>query len=345
MPLTDMPLEQLRSYRPEIAEPADFDDFWTETLREAREAARTAPPAEFPRVTDSPLRTVDVYDVRFPGWDGQPVAAWLLLPRAATAPLPVVVNYIGYSGGRGLHTDNLLWSAAGYAHFVVDSRGQGHATPDPDPVPGPQYVGGFMTRGIDGPRHHYYRRLITDAVRAVDAVRAHPAIDPGRVIVTGHSQGGGMALAVAALAGSDVAAALVDVPFLSHIRRGVQLAVAGPYPEIVHYLGVHSRDDPESVFSTLDRFDGLHFARRAGSVPALFSVALMDPVCPPSTGFAAYNHYAHADKEVVVWQFGDHGGGRGSQTHRQLSWLAAHGLGPDGDGDGDGGAGGGEQDR
>ncbi|OEV12734.1 acetylxylan esterase [Streptomyces nanshensis] len=332
MPQTDMPLEQLRSYRPEIAEPPGFDDFWAETLGEAREAAGTAPPARFPRVTDSPLRTVDVYDVRFPGWAGQPVAAWLLLPRDAAAPLPVVVNYIGYSGGRGLHTDNLLWSAAGYAHLVVDSRGQGHATPDPDPAPGPQYVGGFMTRGIDGPRHHYYRRLITDAVRAVDAVRAHPAVDPERVVVTGHSQGGGMALAAAALTGDHVAAALVDVPFLCHIRRGVELATAGPYPEIAHYLGVHVRDDPESVFATLAHFDGLHFARRAASVPALFSVALMDPVCPPSSGFAAYNHYAHADKDVAVWQFGDHGGGRGSQTHRQLDWLAAHGLGPDDDG-------------
>ncbi|WP_314177592.1 acetylxylan esterase [Streptomyces winkii] len=330
MPLTDMPLEQLRAYRPGTAAPEDFDDFWAKTLGAAREAAHADAETQFRRVADSPLRTVDVHDVRFPGWDGQPVAAWLLLPRGADVPLPAVVNYIGYSGGRGLYTEHLLWSAAGYAHLVVDSRGQGHATPDPDPVPGPQYVGGFMTRGIDGPEHHYYRRLITDAVRAVDAVRTHPAVDAGRVTVTGHSQGGGLALAVAALAGPDVAAALVDVPFLCHMRRGVELATAGPYPEVAHYLGVHTRDHPESVFATLDYFDGLHFARRASSVPALFSVALMDPVCPPSTGFAAYNHYAHPDKDVVVWHFGDHGGGRGSQTPRQLSWLAARGLGPDG---------------
>jgi cephalosporin-C deacetylase-like acetyl esterase len=128
-----------------------------------------------------------------------------------------------------------------------------------------------------------------------------------------------------------VAAALVDVPFLSHIRRGAELASAGPYPEIAQYLGVHMRVDPEEVFATLNYFDGLHFARRA-TVPALFSVALMDPVCPPSTGFAAYNDYANPDKHVVVWQFGDHGGGRGSQAAEQLRWLDAHGLSPDGDG-------------
>jgi len=165
-------------------------------------------------------------------------------------------------------------------------------------------------------------------VRAVDAIRAHPAVDPGRVTVGGHSQGGALALAVAALAGDHVAGALVDVPFLCHIRRGTDLASAGPYPEIAYYLGIHRRADPEQTFATLNYFDGLHFARRA-TAPALFSVALMDPACPPSTGFAAYNRYANADKDITVWQFGDHSGGGGAQTLEQLRWLSAHGLAPD----------------
>ncbi|RLL69882.1 alpha/beta fold hydrolase [Streptomyces sp. Z26] len=326
MPLLDLPWEALRSYRPDVTPPEDFDRFWEETLAEARTAGETAPPAEYRPLADSPLRTVEAYDVRFPGWDGQPVAAWLLLPRGEPAPLPAVVTYIGYSGGRGLHTEHLLWSAAGYAHLVVDSRGQGHDTPDPDPVPSPQYVGGFMTRGIEDPRHHYYRRLMADCVRAVDALRVHPAVDPERIVVQGASQGGGLALAVAGLAGEEVAAALVDVPFLSHMRRGTELATAGPYPEIVHYLGVHRRVDPEPVFRTLSYFDGLHFAPRAAA-PALFSVGLMDPSCPPSTVFAAYNRYAGERKDITVWEFGDHGGGRGSQPEEQLRWLHEAGLG------------------
>lgn len=323
MALTDMPLAELRNYRPDVPEPEDLDGFWSKTLAAARAAATQ--PARYTLVEDSPLKSVEVYDARFPGWDGQPIAAWLLLPKGATGPLPVVVQYIGYSGGRGLPHEHLLWNAAGYAHFVVDTRGQGHATPDPDPVPTSQWVGGFMTRGIDDPEHYYYRRLMTDCVRAVDAIREHPAIDAGRVIIAGGSQGGGLTLSTAGLVGDAVAAALVDVPFLCHYRRATEVATDGPYREIVDYLGVHTRDDPERAFRTLNYFDGQHFARRA-TAPALFSVGLMDPVCPPSTVYAAYHNYA-GEKDIAVWGFGDHSGGRASQQQEQLRWLAARGLG------------------
>ncbi len=322
--LTDLPLEALRDYRPQTAEPDGFDDFWRQTLAEARghdQAPRLTP------VTDTHLTTVDVHDVRFPGWRGEPVAGWLLTPRGADGPLPLVVQYLGYSGGRGLPTDRLLFSAAGYAHLVVDSRGQGHDTPDHGEGHGSQWVEGLMTRGIEDPRHHYYRRLITDCVRAVDAARALPGVDPDRVVLTGTSQGGGLTLAAAALAREPVAAAMADVPFLCHYRRGTQLASAGPYLELVDYLRLHRPDGVEQAFATLAHFDGVHFAARA-TAPALFSVGLMDPVCPPSTVYAAYNTYAGTDKQMRVWEYGDHGGGYNSQIREQLTWLSDRGLAP-----------------
>ena len=83
------------------------------------------------------------------------------------------------------------------------------------------------------------------------------------------------------------------------------------------YLSVH-RDQVEEVFATLSHFDGVAFARRA-SAPALFSVALMDPVCPPSTVYAAYNEIS-APKEIVTWPFGVHSPPRG-HAERQLRHL------------------------
>ncbi|MDT0268722.1 acetylxylan esterase [Streptomyces sp. DSM 44915] len=327
MALTDMSLAELVRYDSGVTRPADFAAFWSDTLEQARTAG-AGRPAEYRPVADARLATVDVFDVRFPGWGGEPVAAWLLLPRNASGPLPAVVSYQGYSQGRGLYLEQLLWSAAGYAHLVVDSRGQGHDTPDRDPSSAPQWVRGFLTRGIADRDEYYYRRLMTDCVRAVDAVREHPAVDPARVVVAGGSQGGGLALAAAGVAGDAVAAALVDVPFLCDYRRGADTASDGPYPELVTYLGRHRRVEPARVFDVLNYFDGQHFAAQAVA-PALFSVGLMDPVCPPATVYAAYNRYA-GEKEITVWEFGDHGGGYASQAERQLAWLADRGLGSKG---------------
>jgi len=324
VPLTDLTYAELTEYRPEFTAPADFDGFWEQTLAEAR--AHTTAPVVTP-VTDSLLTTVEVFDVRFPGWNGEPVAAWLLLPRGTEGPLPTIVKYIGYSGGRGLPTDHLLPPSAGYAHLVVDSRGQGQATPDRGEGDGTQWVEGFMTRGIEDPRYHYYRRLITDCVRAVDAARQLPRVDPERIAVAGGSQGGGLALAVAGLASELVAAVLPDVPFLCDYRRGTDIANEGPYVEIAKYLRWHSRHGAEQAFATLAYFDGVHFARRA-TVPALFSVGLMDPICPPSTVFAAYHRYAGEDKDITVWRFADHGGGYGDAVRIQLEWLRKRGLAP-----------------
>ncbi|GAA4877255.1 acetylxylan esterase [Kitasatospora terrestris] len=325
MPVTDLGIDELVDYRPDSSAPQDFDEFWRRTLAEARShdgAAKTE------RVTAQyGLRTLEVDDVRFPGWDGEPVAAWLLRPRGADGPLPVVVTYIGYSGGRGLPTEHLFWPTAGYAQLVVDSRGQGHDTPDRDAGEGTQWVEGFMTRGIESPENHYYRRLITDCVRAVDAVGQLPGLDGDRIVLTGGSQGGGLALAAAGLSGSRVAAVMPDVPFLCHYRQGAQTALEGPYQEIVKYLRWHSRHRVQQAFDTLDHFDGVHFAQRA-TAPALFSVGLMDPVCPPRTVYAAFNRYAGEDRTMTVWPFADHAGGCGSNPPVQLAWLQQRGLAP-----------------
>jgi cephalosporin-C deacetylase len=232
-----------------------------------------------------------------------------------------VVEFPGYGGGRGLPLDMLLYAAAGYAHFFLDVRGQGSGwrtgdTPDPDGG-GPHHPG-FMTRGIEDPHRYYYRRVVTDAVRAVEAARSHPAVDPRRVAVTGVSQGGGLTIAVAGLV-PDLVAAAPDVPFLCHFRRGMEIAAEGPYLELVKYLKVH-RPAEETVLRTLSYVDAMNFAARA-NCPALFSVALMDAICPPSTVYAAYHQYAGA-RELRVYPYNDHEGGQSFQDTARLEFLA-----------------------
>ena len=319
MPRFDLPVEQLRTYRPEVAEPADFDAFWERTITEARAVATE------PRIVpvDSPLRSVEVYDVTFSGFAGDPISAWLLLPAGASEPLPAVVEFVGYGGGRGLPHERLPWASAGYAYLLMDTRGQGGGwgtggtTADPHGSGGA--TAGYMTRGIASPDEYYYRRVFTDAVRAVDTVRSLAQVDSARVSVAGGSQGGGIAIAAAGLS-DGLVAAMPDVPFLCHFERAVGFTDREPYQEIVRYLAVH-RDAVESVYRTLAYFDGVNFARRA-TAPALFSVAHMDAVCPPSTVYAAKNTWA-GTADIVDYHFNGHEGGEGAHWQRQAAFLAA----------------------
>lgn len=314
----DLPLEQLEKYIPKRTEPQDFDVFWARTIAEARQFPINA---SFEPV-ETGLTLVDTYDVTFNGYGGQPIKGWLLLPHNASGKLPCIVEYIGYGGGRGHPHEWLLFPNAGYACFVMDVRGQGSSwrtghTPDYEPQgTGPQYPG-FMTRGVLHPDTYFYRRVFTDVVRAVEAARTHPVIDAQRIAVNGGSQGGGMALAAAGLV-PDLSAVISDVPFLCHFRRAVTLVDTHPYREISMYLS-QNRDHVETVFNTLDYFDGVNFSARANT-PALFSVALMDTTCPPSTVFAAYNHYT-GPKQINVWPFNQHEGGQTFQSVEKLAFL------------------------
>lgn len=326
MAFFDLPLDQLRSYKPPRAEEADFDAFWSDGLSRAASIPLDAVFVPY----ECGLGTLQVYDVAFSGYGGERVKGWLIFPTAAVAPaprnansgrFPCMVEFVGYGGGRAFPWDWLLWAGAGYAHFVMDNRGQGASWLPGDTADsgdtGPS-VPGVMTRGLDSPERYYYRRLMIDAVRAIEVIAGHPKIDAGSIAVTGGSQGGGVSIAAAFLS-KHVRFLMPDVPFLCHYRRATELTDADPYGEISRYL--HTRRDSETqTFRTLSYFDGINFAARI-KIPALYSVALMDTICPPSTVFAAYNWHG-GEKDIRVYPYNNHEGGGTFQVREKLAYAA-----------------------
>ncbi|MBN2176370.1 MAG: acetylxylan esterase [Demequinaceae bacterium] len=314
----DLPLEELRAYAPTVREPADFDSFWQATIAESRGCGGEP----ILQAVDLPLPQVEAYDLTFPGFGGHPIKAWYSRPSGRDESLPVVVQFQGYGGGRGLAIEHTFWASAGFAHVMMDTRGQGSSWggggETPDPGASSAAVPGFMTRGILDRDEYYFRRVFTDAVRAVDAARSLPGVDASRTLVTGGSQGGGIALAAAGLV-SDLVGAMIDVPFLCHYERALAVTDTDPFGEIRRYLAVH-RAKADEVFDTLSYFDGVNLAKRTDA-PALFSVGLMDQTCPPSTVFAAFNAYAGRPKDIAVYPYNGHEGGGPHQTKRQFSFA------------------------
>jgi cephalosporin-C deacetylase len=126
-----------------------------------------------------------------------------------------------------------------------------------------------------------------------------------------------LALAAANLAGN-VSAVAADVPFLSHFRRAVTVTDSAPYLEISDYCRLYPQRVAQ-VFATLSYFDAVNHGRRL-QVPALFSVGLADLITPPSTVFAAFNHYA-GEKAIEVYEFNGHDGAAAVHFERKVDFA------------------------
>jgi cephalosporin-C deacetylase len=121
VPHFDLPLEELRRYAPDLGEPDDLDAFWRDTLADAR--THDLEPT-FERV-DNGLALIETFDVSFSGFGGDRIRGWLHRPLASDGPLPAVVEFLGYGGGRGLPHEKTIYAQAGFVHLVMDTRGQG----------------------------------------------------------------------------------------------------------------------------------------------------------------------------------------------------------------------------
>ncbi|MDR1440847.1 MAG: acetylxylan esterase [Bifidobacteriaceae bacterium] len=324
----DLSLPELRAYEADVPDPADFGAFWEVSLRESR-ASGGQPVLEH---LDLGLSGIEVYDVTFPGFGGEPIKAWLRLPSGGPdgartgpiSPLPCIVQFGGYGGGRGFPIDDPAWALFGFAQFRMDTRGQG-ATWAPGDTADPHGSGpmtpGFVTKGVMEPETYYYGRLFTDAARAVEAAAKLDVVDSSRIGVAGRSQGGGAALAAAALVPDLVQAAVVLSPFMTDIMHGVELTDQLPYQEIATYLAVRP-DDEVCVRRTLSYVDGVNFARRCRA-PARFGVGLADSITPASTAFGAYNAYG-GPKEISVWPFAGHEGGGSRDLVEAAEFFRRH---------------------
>lgn len=296
MPSIDMPLEQMRQYKPALYREADFDQYWATTVSEAISQPLNA--ELIPYVL--PVRGLQCYAVRFDGYKGGRIAGWYVRPTAH-GKFPGVCIYHGYSGRGSRPLDMIAYAAQGMCVLSMDCRGQNGQSQDASVVDEGHQLG-WMTRGIRHPQQYYFRFVYADAIRALELLARREEVDENRLAVTGGSQGGALTLAVAALSQRPILA-LADVPFLCDFRRAIQIAPNGPYPEITNFL----KSFPhlyETAIRTLSYVDNLNLAPRI-RCRTIVCNSLWDDICPPSTIFAAYNHIT-AEKQMEIYPFHKH---------------------------------------
>lgn len=297
--LVDMPLEELKKYKPLQTKKEDFLKFWEET----KKISKTQPLNEEIKKIDYIIEDIEVNKVFYDGFGGARICGYYLLPKTK-GPHPVILWFHGYGGLKDEVSSYLKWVLLGYAVMAIDVRGQNGESVDNKVYPAPSCVG-YMTKGIFSKEDYYYRGVYMDCVRGVDFLSSRKEIDITRLCLTGASQGGGLTLATAAL-DPRPKLAIAEIPYLCHYERAIEWAEEAKnvtYLEFIPLIKKHPGKVSE-MFDTLSYFDNLNLCSWI-KARTIISVALKDLICPPSTAFAVYNNI-HSEKYIEIMPFYEH---------------------------------------
>lgn len=297
MGVFDLPLEELKKYQGSSPCPADFDEFWDRSIKEAKALDYQV------ELKKSSFQTyyAECYDMYFTGIGGARIHAKYLRPAKTEGPHPAILFFHGYSGDSGTWMEKLGYVANGFSVFALDCRGQGGLSQDIGGVMGVTWSGQIM-RGLDGgPESLLFRQIFLDVVELADIAMHMPDVDECRVGAFGRSQGGALSVVCGALV-PQVKRIAPLYPFLTDYKRVWQMDLAKvAYEDITYYFRkfdpCHERE--EEIFETLGYIDIQNMAKRIkGEV--MMGTALMDTTCPPSSQFAVYNKI-RSKKSMVIY--------------------------------------------
>ncbi|WP_337101026.1 acetylxylan esterase [Paenibacillus sp. YIM B09110] len=306
---------QLYDYSPALTKKEDFDQFWSDTLRQAKSVPLQAAKQQI----DYPSPLVSVYDISYCGMDETRINGWFIVPSfLGKDNYPCIIHYHGFTGSRGTPSNFMHWITMGFAVLSIDVRDQGGSTGD-----SAVYTSGHMTnvicKGVHNKDEYYFRHAYMDCLKAIDFACQQPEVDPARIVIEGGSQGGALGMAVCALDDRPVLA-LVDVPSNSNIVSRVE-GNHGAFASVTDYLKRHP-EQTDLVFDNLSYFDTMNMADRI-KCRVFASAALKDEICPALMYFATYNRIT-SEKEIVLYPFNGHEGGGSGHLEKKLAFVREH---------------------
>lgn len=254
-----------------VAEPADFDAFWSAQLARLKDVPLKASLTEVP----SEDAGFVVYDVRIDCAGGRPVSGYLTLPKdAAPKSLKATATYMGY----GI-TSAKPYKAPGTLTLSINAHGieNGREAEYYKGLGLEKY--GFNAAENARPETSYFLGMMLRVARSLEFLKSRPEWNGKDLIVSGGSQGGFQAIAGAAL-DRDVTRCFAQVPWFCDLGGPKAGRLPGWRPEDAAGLGY---------------FDTVNFARRVTCAVSL-GAGLGDYVCPPSGVTVLYHNLAGPKK-------------------------------------------------
>ena len=276
---------------PSLPVPDDFDAFWADQKKKVREMP-LEPELTAVEYSDA---SIECFDVQIPCLGGAPVSGYFSLPKDAA---PESVPAILWVHGAGVRSSVLGNAVKGAKWDMLSMDINAHGIPNGNPS---EYYSdlskgrlkGYRQAGHESRETVYFRGMFLRLVRALDFLTSRPEWDGEHLIVIGHSQGGGQALAAGGL---DPRVTLIasGVPAICD-HSGRAAGRINGWPKLVP-MGEDGKPEPKSLDAS--RYvDAVNFASRC-KARAIMSVGFIDTVCPPSSCYAAYN-CLQGPKEII----------------------------------------------
>jgi cephalosporin-C deacetylase-like acetyl esterase len=267
---------------PSLPVPDDFDAFWAEQKKKLREMPLEPVLAPVEQGEEG----VECFDVEIPCLGGAPVSGYFGFPKnAGPKSLPAIL----WVHGAGVRSSVLANAVKGAQWDMLSMDINAHGIPNGRP--GEFYsnlsagrLKDYRQAGRESLETVYFRGMFLRLVRALDFLTSRPEWDGEHLIVIGHSQGGGQALAAGGL---DPRVTLIasGVPAICD-HSGRAAGRVNGWPKLVP-TQEDGRPEPQSL-QVARYVDGVNFAGRC-KAEAIMSVGFIDVTCPPSTCYAAYN--------------------------------------------------------
>ncbi len=257
--------------KPSLPVPRDFEAFWS-----AQKQKLAAVPVN-PKITPVQSREEGVvcFDLQA-DCVGAPVSGYFARPVGARAKsLPIILTVQG-AGVRNSNLGGTLdWAKQGFLAMDINAHGIPNGKPDKfyeDLANGA--LKDYRTQGRDSRDTLYFLGMFLRVVRALDFLTAQPEWD-GR---------GAQSFAAAGL-DRRVTFFAAGVPAMCDHTAAVAGRVSG-WPKIVP-TGPDGRPEPKALEASR-YYDAVNFAART-KAGAIVTVGFIDPTCPPSSVYAAYN--------------------------------------------------------
>jgi cephalosporin-C deacetylase len=275
--------------QPTIKDPADFDNFWTNAIAEARKINLD------PRITLMPERCTseaNVYQISFQNEaSGSRIYGMLAMPKKP-GKYPAILRVPGagirpYAGDSKTAALGVITLEIGIHGIPVNLDNQVYE----NLMNGA--LSAYWSIRMNNRDAFYYKRVYLGCVRAVDFIFSLPEFNGTDIAVTGGSQGGALTIVTAGL-DKRIKYMAALYPALCD-NTGYLNKRAGGWP---HYY--RNTDPKPGEIETLGYYDVVNFARRV-SIPGFYTWGYNDITCPPTSMFSAFNVIT-SPKELQIFQ-------------------------------------------